>query len=92
MSKHHELKIWPEYFKAVREGRKTFEVRVNDRDFKEGDTVELMEWVPDTIIGEKPYPGMFTGARLKFGIGYVYTVDYLRCVFSLVQFPLEIIP
>ena len=43
----HELKTWPHAFDAIREGRKTFEVRSNrDRDFAEGDTLVLLKWDP----------------------------------------------
>lgn len=44
----HRLKTWPEYFQAVLEGRKKFEVRKFDRDFKEGDILELVEYDPET--------------------------------------------
>ena len=40
----HYLKILPEYFDAVLSGKKTFEVRYNDRDFKEGDLLILEEY------------------------------------------------
>lgn len=40
----HELKIHPQYFKAVESGRKYWEIRKNDRDFKVGDEVLLREW------------------------------------------------
>jgi len=42
--KTHKLKILPEYFNKVVEGTKTFEVRLNDRDFKIGDCLVLKEW------------------------------------------------
>ena len=42
----HELKTWPQYFAATDEGRKTVEVRRNDRDFRVGDLLVLMEYEP----------------------------------------------
>lgn len=42
--KIHVLKIMPIYFQDVIEGRKKFEVRRNDRDFKVGDIVILKEF------------------------------------------------
>ena len=41
----HALKILPEYFEAVISGKKTFEVRENDRGFKVGDLLALNEWM-----------------------------------------------
>jgi hypothetical protein len=40
----HKIKIMPEYFKAVLEGRKPFEIRNNDRHYQEGDIAVLQEW------------------------------------------------
>lgn len=40
----HKLKILPEYYIAVSDGRKTFEIRKNDRDFQVGDIVMLQEY------------------------------------------------
>lgn len=45
----HVLKTWPEYFDAVRDGRKTFEVRRDDRDgFAVGDILRLLRYNPTT--------------------------------------------
>lgn len=44
----HYLKTWPEYFKAVKNGEKNFEIRKNDRNFQVGDTLVLLEFDPDT--------------------------------------------
>jgi len=49
----HELKILPEYFKAVSSFEKRFEVRKNDRNFKVGDRLWLKEWNQET----KEYTG-----------------------------------
>lgn len=46
----HDLKIWPEHFEAVVSGRKTFEVRADDREYAEGDTLLLREWNPDLQV------------------------------------------
>lgn len=44
----HRLKIWPKFFKSVKIGEKSFEIRKNDRDFKVGDILVLQEWSPET--------------------------------------------
>lgn len=51
---NHELKTWSRHFNDVFMGRKTFEVRKNDREYKagdnltliEGDLNEIGEWIP----------------------------------------------
>jgi hypothetical protein len=48
--KVHELKCWPDYFRAIVEGRKPFEIRKNDRDFRVGDELHLLEWYPNTRV------------------------------------------
>lgn len=44
---YHHLKTWPEHFALVWNGRKPFEVRVNDRDYRVGDVLCCHEWVPE---------------------------------------------
>jgi len=46
VSRVEELKVWPEYFNAIKSGSKAFEVRRNDRDFRQGVVLKLREWVP----------------------------------------------
>ena len=49
----HELKILPEYYAAVSDGRKNFEIRRTDRDYKTGDTVTLKEWTGTAYTGRE---------------------------------------
>ncbi len=50
----HELKCTPEFFKAVFERDKNFEIRKNDRDFRVGDMLLLKEF---TGSAPNPYTG-----------------------------------
>lgn len=61
MNIKHELKIHPEYMEDVITGRKTFELRKNDRDFQIGDTFILREWEN----------GAYTGRHFIQSISYV---------------------
>ena len=56
-------KIWPEYFELVGSGRKKFEIRLDDFEAKEGDTLVLEEWDPNT----KEY----TGRKIEKKVSYV---------------------
>lgn len=60
--KVHDLKIAPRYFHDIVDGRKRFEIRKNDRDYREGDVVFLREW--DEKIG-------YTGRECRCIIPYV---------------------
>ena len=59
----HELKTWKEYFEEVFNGRKTFEVRKNDRNFKKGDIIILQEWDNETQD--------YTGRQMARGVSYI---------------------
>ena len=56
-------KIWPKWFEEVTSGRKKFEVRTNDFEINEGDTLILEEWDPKT----KSY----TGRSIEKKVGYI---------------------
>lgn len=70
--KTHFLKTWPEYFQAIENGEKAFEVRRKDRDFNVGDTLILEEFnpteAPADIYGSW---GTYTGKSLKVKVTYV---------------------
>lgn len=42
----HYLKIWPEFYKPVKQRKKTFDIRFNDRNYKVGDICIFQEWDP----------------------------------------------
>ena len=48
MSTTHHLKSWPQFFKPIREGTRTHELRRNDRSFTIGDVLVLHEFDPAT--------------------------------------------
>lgn len=41
-------KVWPEYFQAIVDGSKTYEVRLANFECKPGDILILKEWDPTT--------------------------------------------
>ncbi|GAA4299537.1 ASCH/PUA domain-containing protein [Nibribacter koreensis] len=47
MEQIHYLKTWSEFFRGIKSGAKTFELRKNDRGFKVGDRLMLQEWLPN---------------------------------------------
>ena len=46
MPKHHYLRLFERYYKAVVRGEKLSEVRYNDRNYNVGDTITLLEGKP----------------------------------------------
>jgi len=64
MTKRIEKKVWPEYFQAILDGDKKFELRLADWDCNKGDTLILKEWDPKT----KDYTGRVLEKVVKYVI------------------------
>lgn len=64
-------KIQPNFFEAILSGKKTYELRLNEFEIQEGDTLILEEW-----DGE---PRVFTGRKLEKTVTYVgkFKIDEL---------------
>lgn len=62
----HQIKLWPEFYEAVMDGRKTFEIRRDDRDggFHVGDYLILREW--DPADAKRGYTGKQTSRRVSY--------------------------
>ncbi len=63
----HELKTCVRFFEQTLDGKKSFEVRRNDRHFQRGDYVILKEWDTDPVFAR------YTGREIKAEIVYVLT-------------------
>ncbi len=66
----HELKCWPQYFAALFDGRKRFEIRENDRNFKIGDSLILKEYDPAN--------GTYSGRVISFRVSYITTFGQMQ--------------
>ena len=65
--RRHDLKVWPDYFEAITSGRKTFEIRKNDRNYRVGDILDLREYAPG--------PDEYTGRRCERQVTYMLHGD-----------------
>ena len=59
----HSLKTYPCYFDSVLNGEKTFEVRLNDRNYNVGDFLALNEYDPEKT--------KYTGRSLLVRVTYI---------------------
>ncbi len=55
-------KAWPEMFNAVLSGKKNFDLRLGDSEFKEGDVLILEEWDPN----KKQHTGRKIEKKIRF--------------------------
>lgn len=61
--KVHHIKLGASFFGEVERGEKTFELRKNDRDYKKGDILEMMEFKD----------GKNTGRTVRVLVTYILT-------------------
>lgn len=66
----HHLKTHPRPFHATRLGDKTYEIRVNDRDYQVGDILLLQEWRPPEEA-EPHLPAGYTGLECMYRVRYM---------------------
>lgn len=84
--KTHQLKILPEYFQVVIEGKKKAELRTNDRDFAIGDYLLLAEWDGGT--------DEYTGRKIVVEISDITQCDFVSPNLVMLSFfdPCDEIP
>lgn len=78
----HQLKTWPVPFRAVLSGKKRYEIRKNDRDFKVGDILVLNEY--------RPRSKKYTGSNCVMVVTYMthggeWGLPCDLCVLSLAE-------
>lgn len=77
----HRLKTWPALFEAIKTGRKTFDLRENDRNFREGDILNFREWEPRTEL----YTGREINKKIGFMIQGEWGLKTRSCAMSLLD-------
>ena len=59
----HTKKVWPKFFQAILDGKKTYELRLADWECREGDILLLREWDPANE--------MYSGREIEKHVTYV---------------------
>lgn len=77
----HNLKVSAEYFDSLSDGSKSFEARLNDREFKAGDTLRLSEYKNKTYTGRVIFATVtYVLEGKKFGIRKGFVVMGIRLI------------
>lgn len=78
--KNHDLKTHLQYFKAIWDNKKRFDVRFDDRKFEVGDTITLLEYNEK----QNTYTGRSLGATISYKLdGGQFGLQEGYCVLSL---------
>lgn len=81
-NKHHDLKVWSEFFPDIELGNKPFEVRKDDRNFQVGDILHLHDYDPD----EDSYSGNMCHRVITYKLeGGQFGVEKGYCVLGITR-------
>lgn len=65
MRQVHVIKAWPTFYEALADGRKLFEVRFDDRNYKEGDILAIQWFDPELKMMDPTKPILYFGITFK---------------------------
>lgn len=68
---HHKVKTDAPVFKDMEDLSKDFEIRYNDRNYQEGDTITSCETVHTGLEMSKGAPLIFTGKEIDMDVAYI---------------------
>lgn len=93
MTRIHELKCWPDFFTAIDQGDKTFELRKNDRGFQAGDVLCLNEWDPNWEYSpaEPRRRDNYTGREMHVRVKYVLSGSRFGLLDGWVAMAIEVV-
>lgn len=80
--KLHELKIKHKYLLQVNSGRKTFELRKNDRDYQVGDLIHFIDLNDEKPTYHKNYMGFYMTINLSKERETPFYVSNENCIKS----------
>ena len=81
--RHHDLKIKQKYFDRIMFGGKSFEVRLNDRDYQVGDTIQFDVYEDNSNKLSSSPTQMFGIKYIHSGLGMldnyvVLSIDFIK--------------
>lgn len=84
--KEIKIKCWPEFFEPIAKNEKRGEFRLDDRDYRVGDTLIIQEWSPNNL--------RYTGRQVKRLVTHKVSGGYFGipkgyCMLSIKPLPKE---
>ena len=75
---HHKRKCETEFYQDIEQGKKKFELRINDRDYRRGDMITLVEVVDGKRTGHSLEP-----VEIKYILyGGIFGLPKKMCIFN----------